>query len=163
MPPPLSPATAQRLEILFAPESQAEATRLLEDECGNNLPMCEDHSSEQLERLRFAALRCSRGDLELLRQAIEEGKTDWRDLLMSAGFGHDVNAHAEWVPRADGQDTWVNAHEIDTVEKIKAFQDVCDWLGIESDPELKRLRQELEGRSGTTTSGDPRRAWWRFW
>ena len=31
-----------------------------------------------------------------LDKAITLAKLDWRDLLMSAGFGHDVNQHMIW-------------------------------------------------------------------
>ena len=33
-----------------------------------------------------------------LQKAIELAKTDWRDLLMSAGFGEDIHAHERWFP-----------------------------------------------------------------
>jgi len=31
-----------------------------------------------------------------LEAAIELANTDWRDLLMAAGFGEDLNAHQKW-------------------------------------------------------------------
>jgi hypothetical protein len=46
-----------------------------------------------MERVRFAVLKLSGGDLEKLRKAIKLAQTDWRDLLMAAGFGHDVNVY----------------------------------------------------------------------
>src|SRR5262249_23491957 len=55
--------------------------------------------SEDSERLRFAALRLSHGDLRALDEAIALGRTDWRDLLMAADFGYDTQAHERWVPR----------------------------------------------------------------
>jgi len=95
----ISPETQRRLDILFLrPEDRAEAARLLAEECGNDLPFLEDLDERGLERFRFAALKLSGGDLSRLRSAIELAKTDWRDLLMAAGFGHDVRAHASWMP-----------------------------------------------------------------
>lgn len=58
-------------------------------------------STASLERVRIAAIRVSRGSLPGLLQAIDLGQTDFRDLLMAAGFGRDVEAHLYWWPRAD--------------------------------------------------------------
>ena len=57
-----------------------------------------DRAYYQLERLRYAAMKLSRGTLGGLRQAIELVKTDWRDLLMGAGFGEDTTEHQRWRP-----------------------------------------------------------------
>ena len=93
---PLTPATRRRLNLLFAPSDRVEAAKLLVSECGNNLPMMEDASASALDRFRLAALKLSGGTLRGLRSAIALAKTDWRDLLIAAGFGHDVNAHRKW-------------------------------------------------------------------
>lgn len=98
MTPPLSPATRQRLDMLFAPADRAAAERLLVEECGNNLPFLDKLDQFQLERFRFAAMKLSRGRVDTLRRAIESGKQDWRDLLMAAGFGEDENEHERWWP-----------------------------------------------------------------
>jgi hypothetical protein len=84
---PLSPETRRRLELLFAPDQHAEATQLLVDECGNNLPCLERLDMFQLERFRFAALKLSEGDLAKLWYAVDLAQRDWRDLLVFAGFG----------------------------------------------------------------------------
>jgi hypothetical protein len=96
----LTPGTQRRLEILFKEEDRAEATRLLVEECGDNLPFLKDSTSKSLERFHFAALKLSGGDLSELRKAAELAERDWRDLLMSAGFGHDERAHENWMPVA---------------------------------------------------------------
>ena len=70
------------------------------------------------ERVLFAAIRASGGDLTALEQAIELGKADWRDLLMSGGFGYDVNAHEHWVPRTvtpEIAETWRSGGQVDDV------------------------------------------------
>lgn len=95
---PLSPETRWRLDALFAPGDRPAAEAILVDECGNNLPFCEKSDTFELERLRFAALKESEGNLNLLRQAVDLAKLDWRDLLMSAGFGEDVTEHKRWLP-----------------------------------------------------------------
>jgi hypothetical protein len=97
-PQPLSPETRRRLDLLFAPADRPAAETMLVNECGNNLTFLETLDMFQLERLRFAALKESNGDLARLRQAIDLANRDWRDLLISAGFGEDVTAHERWLP-----------------------------------------------------------------
>ena len=96
----LSPETKRRLDLLFPPQDREAATRLLEADCGNNLPFLEKLDEFGLERFRFAALKISGGNLDRLREAIKLAKYDWRDLLVSAGFANDPVAHKEWEPEA---------------------------------------------------------------
>jgi hypothetical protein len=97
MPIPLSPETRRRLDLLFRPKDRADAVELLVKECGNNLPFLEKLDEYQLERFRFAALKISGGDLNKLYRAVELAQRDWRDLLVAAGFGDDVEAHNRWL------------------------------------------------------------------
>jgi len=92
----LSEATSSIVEILFPPDQHAEAARLLEEECGDNLPFCENSDAHSLERIRFAVLKTSDGEINRLRDAIKLAQIDWRDALMGAGFGHSVTAHNQW-------------------------------------------------------------------
>ncbi len=96
-PVPLSPATRQRVDRLFRHQDRATAAAMLADRCGNNLPLLEALDELQLERVRFAALRLSEGNLDELARAIELAKSDWRDLLMAAGFGDHPRAHQSWL------------------------------------------------------------------
>lgn len=98
----LTPATLARMEALFAPQEREAARKLLEEECADNLPFCAQSSSQELERLRFAVLKLSAGNLPRLRQEIDQAKRDWRDTLMAAGYGEDVNAHRHWWPGGGG-------------------------------------------------------------
>ena len=100
MTPKLSPLTGQLVEKLFAPVDRADASRRLVEECGNNLPFCRDYDEYKMERLRFAALRISIGYPDRLVEAIQQAKTDWRDLLVWAGFANSLSAHQEWAERA---------------------------------------------------------------
>lgn len=76
-----------------------EAQRLLETECADNLPLLmAPVTPASLERIRFAALRMSEGDLDKLRYAVGLAKRDWRDVLVAGGFGRIVHAHEEWHP-----------------------------------------------------------------
>ena len=97
MTPKLSPRTKQLAEIIFSAKCQPEAIQWLEEECGNNLPFCENDDEYQMERIRFAVLKLSGGNIQKLLEAIDLARMDWRDLFMSADFGYDVNAHEKWA------------------------------------------------------------------
>lgn len=70
---------------LFKADELAEIIRILEEEC-----------YDYGERIHCAVLKISRGDIARLRAAVKESHTDYRDVLMAAGFGHDVDAHKKW-------------------------------------------------------------------
>src|ERR1700681_1156724 len=90
--------TEKRIALLFAPDQRELVRVILSEECGNNLPFLNDLDDVQLERFQFAALKLSEGDLDKFDRAIALAKSDWRDLLMAAGFGEDISAHASWLP-----------------------------------------------------------------
>ncbi len=92
----LSPATWEKVQQVFFSEKQAEAARILVSECGNGLPFCQDMDEYGLERIRFAVLKLSGGNIDTLRHWVQVAKIDWRDVLMAAGFGHSPTAHTEW-------------------------------------------------------------------
>jgi hypothetical protein len=94
----LSDETELRIALLFPPQQQEQARDMLQKECGNNLPFMGNLDAIALERVRFAALKLSGGDLGELTAAIRLAKEDWRDLLMVSGFGHDPRAHKTWLP-----------------------------------------------------------------
>jgi len=80
------------------PEAQHDVVcDVLARECGTNLPFCEACTGEQLERVRFAVLKLSGGDLDKLRRTVHDAQRDWRDVLMAAGFGHVLEAHRQWA------------------------------------------------------------------
>ncbi len=98
MAPALSPETERRISALFKEELRAEVSTLLIEQCGNNLPFCREEDEFNLERIRFAVLKCSVGDIAKLKRAVELAKQDWRDLLVEAGFADDLQAHVQWFP-----------------------------------------------------------------
>ncbi|OLB97478.1 MAG: hypothetical protein AUI02_00910 [Acidobacteria bacterium 13_2_20CM_2_57_12] len=102
MSPRLSQDTERRIAALFPPSSRAEVSELLIVQCGNNLPFCDGDDEFQLERIRFSALKLSAGNIGKLRDAIKLAKTDWRDLLVAAGFADDPAAHKRWIPPPSG-------------------------------------------------------------
>ncbi|MBL8857792.1 MAG: hypothetical protein JNL28_04710 [Planctomycetes bacterium] len=94
----LSPATAERLNLLFRGKGGDDAERLLVEDCSDRLPFLAHAGPVDLERVRFAVLKLSAGRIDRLRDAIALANTDWRDVLMAAGFGEDTEAHLRWHP-----------------------------------------------------------------
>jgi hypothetical protein len=43
-----------------------------------------------------SALKLSGGRMDKLREAVKLANTDWRDLLVAAGFADSVDAHKHW-------------------------------------------------------------------
>ena len=77
---PITPAVAQKIEALFAPDSREAASRMLAERCGADLPLSTHMGPDPsgFDRIRFAVLKLSHGDLERLRQEIEGAHFDWR-------------------------------------------------------------------------------------
>lgn len=94
----LSPRTLRHVKRLFDSGDADRAAELLITECGNNLPLCKRATPESMERIRFAVLKLSQGDLNQLIKWIGLAKIDWRDVLMAAGFGNDARTHSRWRP-----------------------------------------------------------------
>ena len=95
---PLTDATVHRIARMFPLEDQDLVCAVLIEECGDNLPLTATDSG--IERIRFAVLKLSGGDLNALQRAIDLAKIDGRDVLVAAGFGSDVTAHRTWWPDA---------------------------------------------------------------
>ncbi|MCA9729455.1 MAG: hypothetical protein R3E12_05540 [Candidatus Eisenbacteria bacterium] len=99
---PLSAATRDRLDVLFEGAERAEAEQILLYECVGERNGTEDRTPESLERLRFAVLKVSDGDLDELKRAIAWSRVDFRDVLVWAGFHRDPRDHSDWFPESDG-------------------------------------------------------------
>lgn len=93
----LSEKTWTIVQKMFPYDQCEEVGQLLVAECGNNLPGFHKSNEEELERVRFAVLRLSKGHLDELPLVIIGAQTDWRDTLMAAGFGHSVSEHEIWA------------------------------------------------------------------
>jgi hypothetical protein len=92
----LSPRTEQLIERAFTPAARAAVRALLERDLSSESLGCTGWSVEEMERIWFAALKLGEGDLPAFETAVSVGKTDWRDLLVAAGFGEDLDAHRRW-------------------------------------------------------------------
>jgi hypothetical protein len=91
---PLTDGTIERIAKMFPLTEQELVSAVLIEECSDNLAT----DSATVERIRFAVLKLSGGDLNTLQRAIDQAKIDWRDVLVAAGFGSDVKAHHSWWP-----------------------------------------------------------------
>ena len=100
MAPNLSYETQRRVDMMYPPDQREEVTRLLVEECGQDPLSTSDH--EGIERIRFAALKVSNGDVDVLKKAIKLAQSDWRDLFMAAGFGNNPSEHKSWLPKGMG-------------------------------------------------------------
>lgn len=98
---PLSKPTKARLDALFREEDRATAAKLLIDECGDALPCTSNKTADFWDRIRFAVIKLSAGDMTKLKEQIECAKRDWRDTLVAAGFADDPQAHRSWFPTND--------------------------------------------------------------
>ena len=96
----LSEETNKRLRLLFHGEDLELATDLLVTECADILPLWGDASPTGLERIRYAALKLSDGDLGTLDEAVKLSQIDWWDALVCARFGEDSDAYQHWWPGA---------------------------------------------------------------
>lgn len=96
--PPLTPETQRRVEALFKGENRSIVMQQLIERCGSSLPLTTRMDESGFERLRFAVLKLSGGNMKEFARAVEPANWDWRDLLMAAGFGEDVSAHERWFP-----------------------------------------------------------------
>ena len=83
---------------VFRPELREEATRMVAGHCGETLPFHDDADPVKCERVRFAVIKLSRGDLDELQRWIDDANVDWRNVLMDAGFAIDPEAHLDWNP-----------------------------------------------------------------
>jgi len=92
----VTPMVRNHILRLFRPEEQSEVARLLQEDCSAELPGTRNASAEGIERIQCAALKLSDGCMEKLYDAIALAQTDWRDLLVSAGFANDTQAHKQW-------------------------------------------------------------------
>jgi len=92
----------RRVDLLFSAEARESATRLLIELQDGFSDL--DEGAFGLERVQFAALKVSHGDVNRLRKAIEVGQRDFRDLLSAAGF-MGLHTHRRWRPKP-GKGAW---------------------------------------------------------
>jgi hypothetical protein len=92
----LSPKTETCIRRTFPESAWRDVEECLLNECGDNLPAVEVDYDDLAERIRFAVIKLSGGNYFELKHEVEKAKQDWRDVLMTAGFGEGVTAHLNW-------------------------------------------------------------------
>jgi len=92
----LSKRTIFLIDNIFDDELSECAQNLLSQECTKAILSCDSWDESQLERIWFAAIKISGGDLDKLMDAIVLSQVDWRDLLISAGFADNLDSHNKW-------------------------------------------------------------------
>lgn len=80
---------------LFTPDERETITTLLIEEC--TAEKLYSSSAEGVERIQLAVLKLSYGDTDKFLAAIKLAHLDWRDVLVAAGFGNDLQAHLKWA------------------------------------------------------------------
>jgi hypothetical protein len=92
---PLRPNVIGVIAIMFTSEERDTITEMLMEEC--NAKRLYTSSEDTVERIQLAVLKLSNGNAEKFLAAAELAQLDWRDALMAAGFGNDVEAHLNWA------------------------------------------------------------------
>lgn len=80
----------------LAPDVAARVSELLFSRCTAERLGCTGWTTEQMERIWFAVLRVGGTSCTTVEAAVVQAETDWRDLLVAAGFEDDVEAHLMW-------------------------------------------------------------------
>ena len=80
---------------LFPEVDRLAVRAILMEQVSEALPLV--GNPREIERIQLAVLKVSRGEAGLFLEAAALARQDWRDVLMAAGFGNDVEAHLRWV------------------------------------------------------------------
>ncbi|MFV2057949.1 MAG: hypothetical protein ACC707_15905 [Thiohalomonadales bacterium] len=84
----------------YFPDKSDTVVAQLQDYCEYLLEFfSEDSQPETYERFCLAILKIAKSSNEKLNEAVELGKTDYRDLLVSAGFGNSITIHNDWASK----------------------------------------------------------------
>lgn len=87
------------IEADFDEALRDSARNLLREQCAMGLPLMHTAMPKDYDRIRLAVIKLSGGTIEGLERRIREAHTDWRDVLLGAGFGYDEVGHLNWNAR----------------------------------------------------------------
>ena len=93
----LLPDTENLIKHFFNADQQDRIFIALIEQVTPVLLDCISWTPEQFARIHFAIIKLAAQQNIPLDKAIALAKLDWRDLLMIAGFGEDINAHLFWM------------------------------------------------------------------
>lgn len=89
---------------LFPSGEREEVTHILQNDCGADLVPPKSAPPEFFDRVECAALKLSEGRINKLEGRIDKlydaialTQTNWRDLLVSAGFAECTQAYKDWA------------------------------------------------------------------
>ena len=94
---PLRSNVLAAITNLFMPDEHKTITKILIEEC--NADKIHVSSETDAERIQLAVLKLSEGDTDKFLAAAELAQLDWRDVLVAAGFGNDLEAHLKWIDK----------------------------------------------------------------
>ena len=92
----LTEDTKNVVDLLFSSDEAKELKERLQAELSNGLVFAAYSTPESRERIWLAVIKKCKETLNPWDTWFELAKTDWRDLLMAADFGHDTTAHMKW-------------------------------------------------------------------
>jgi hypothetical protein len=92
----LSERTRTLIATLFSHTDGVVVSDLLYRAVSGNIPFCSNSSPEDMERIRFAIIKMTKQSPLNLAVGIYMAQSDWRDLLMWAGFGNNSAEHMTW-------------------------------------------------------------------
>ena len=95
---PVSEETKKRVKALFPAEEREAVIDILFRECGDNLPLVDPSFAQLAERIRFAVIKLSAGEIAGLNKWVNIAKADWRDVLVAADFANGMEDHLAWWP-----------------------------------------------------------------
>ena len=89
----------ERINAIFDETLRDAAVQLIRTQCGMGLPLMHTAVPGDYDRIRLSVIKLSGGTIEGLEHGIREAQIDWRDVLLGAGFGYDIEAHLHWNPK----------------------------------------------------------------
>ena len=94
---PLRTNVIEIVKKLFEAKEHNTIFEILTEECNGEL--LHSSSEDAIERIQLAVLKLSTGEVDKFLAAAELAQLDWRDVLVAAGFGNDLNAHQKWAEK----------------------------------------------------------------
>lgn len=89
--------TRHVLRVVFPPNLWEQVETTLAIDCGPEQVHSRYFDGEAMERIWLATLKLSDGSITAFENAVLLAQIDWRDVLLGAGFGSDLEAHIKWA------------------------------------------------------------------
>lgn len=89
--------TRDVLRAVFPPNLWERVETTLMIDCGPAQVHSRDFDGEAMERIWLATLKLSDESITAFENAVLLAQIDWRDVLLGAGFGNDLDAYIKWA------------------------------------------------------------------